>query len=420
MSWTHFLSCLTCLDLSRLGKIMSRPIRWKTHGLSRTRFLKFRQINLHNQQILSEDQNGCHFCLRSLLNNAPSLEKFLFWIKIKTKLLVWKELYGKNILAKLEVKWVNFNIWNHYQHCQFDIHHEFLVNLRKSDNLCSYHWWDFDVKYLKTKNNYNNWNLLKISYFLKGKSELITLSMKNVNDPLRNFVRQSRSWSRNRKSSPIKVFDTTFCWFFHGEFDEINDFSKFPSIIDCWNWIISWKCRKIWRKKMRKRLRFWNGESLEKPLKIIINRSKPTNNYHFCPKYGPFIPENSVLSRFPGQDKTRNAVLSRLVSRFSKIWMSRLVLKSNFRALKNLDLSWYASLLSCFFLNPYFCLSVLSCLVSKHFQDFVSVSSCLVSRISCPDPSLSWFLIEIHLQIQVWKIQFIHKPSQWRVFTITK
>ena len=69
--------------------------------------------------------------------------------------------------------------------------------------------------------------------------------------------------------------------------------------------------------------------------------------------------------------------------------MSRLVLKSNFRLLKSLDLSRYASLLSCFVLNPYFCLSVLSCLVSKNFQDFVSVSSCLVSRISCPDPSLS-------------------------------
>ena len=72
--------------------------------------------------------------------------------------------------------------------------------------------------------------------------------------------------------------------------------------------------------------------------------------------------------------------------------MSWLVLKSNFRVLESLDLSRHASLLSCFVLNPYFCLSVLSCLVSKRFQDFLSVLSCIVSSREFPVPTHPWLM----------------------------
>ena len=102
----------------------------------------------------------------------------------------------------------------------------------------------------------------------------------------------------------------------------------------------------------------------------------------------PYRFQNSVLSWFPGRDETGNTVSSRLVLRFWINWKSRLVSNLDFRRLKSLVLSWKAFCcldLSWIYLS---CLDVLACLVLKKFQDFVPVSSCLVSRFSCPDPSL--------------------------------
>ena len=76
------------------------------------------------------------------------------------------------------------------------------------------------------------------------------------------------------------------------------------------------------------------------------------------------------------------------------------VLSRGFQKFECLDLSWnqiseYLKVLTC--LDMHLCCLALSwihifvsvsCLVSKSFQEILSVSSCLVSRISCPDPSL--------------------------------
>ena len=107
----------------------------------------------------------------------------------------------------------------------------------------------------------------------------------------------------------------------------------------------------------------------------------------------PYRFQNSVLSWFPGRDETGNTVSSRLVLRFWINWKSRLVSNLDFRRLKSLVLSWKAFCcldLSWIYLS---CLDVLACLVLKKFQDFVPVSSCLVSRFSCPDPSLPFAML---------------------------
>jgi len=78
-------------------------------------------------------------------------------------------------------------------------------------------------------------------------------------------------------------------------------------------------------------------------------------------------------SRFPGRDETGIAVLSRLVSEFWKGPKSRLVPNLNFWEPKSLVLSRHVS----------FCLAM----SWKHFLSRLSVSSCLVSAIFCPDPS---------------------------------
>ena len=120
------------------------------------------------------------------------------------------------------------------------------------------------------------------------------------------------------------------------------------------------------------------------------NLAKILQNYcHLCPPGNcPYRFQNSVLSWFPGRDETGNTVSSRLVLRFWINWKSRLVSNLDFRRLKSLVLSWKAFCcldLSWIYLS---CLDVLACLVLKKFQDFVPVSSCLVSRFFCPDPSL--------------------------------
>ena len=118
----------------------------------------------------------------------------------------------------------------------------------------------------------------------------------------------------------------------------------------------------------------------------------------------PYRFQNSVLSWFPGRDETGNTVSSRLVLRFWINWKSRLVSNLDFRRLKSLVLSWKAFCcldLSWIYLS---CLDVSACLVSKKFQDFVPVSSCLVSRFSCPDPSLSLARPKIKVD-QIWKIR---------------